>query len=253
MDSDNIDNSLIGNMIEDVDKASVPSQKEDESLSDKPPLGKKPKTCTSDVWKSFTKIGVVDGKEKAKCNGCGKEYVIGSSKIGTSTLLRHIPKCVALSKFHNIGVMMLDQVGRLRSRQLDHKRVREVMSMAIIEHDLPYSFVEYRWIRELYKLFNPDVKHISRNTAMSDVWKFYLDQKDKLKQCMAKSPGRICLTSDCWTAYTTEGYICLTAHFIDDTWKLNSRILAFCKMEPPHSGAELAGKILNCLKEWGID
>ncbi|KAF7815103.1 zinc finger BED domain-containing protein RICESLEEPER 2-like [Senna tora] len=227
MNSDNVDSS-IGNMIkENVAKVSASSQKEDETLSEKPPLSKKPKTCTSEVWKYFTRIGIVDGKEKAQCKG--------------------------LPKYKNIGVMMLDQAERLRPRQVDPKRVREVMSMAIIEHDLPYSFVEYRRVRELLNLLNPDVKHISRNTAMSDVWKFYLDQKDKLKKRMAKSRGRICLTSDCWTSYTTEGYICLTAHFIDESWKLNSKILSFCKMEPPHSGVELARKIFNCLKEWGID
>ncbi|KAF7820896.1 zinc finger BED domain-containing protein RICESLEEPER 2-like [Senna tora] len=191
MNSDNVDSS-IGNMIkENVAKVSASSQKEDETLSEKPPLSKKPKTCTSEVWKYFTRIGIVDGKEKAQCKG--------------------------LPKYKNIGVMMLGQAGRLRSRQVDPKRVREVMSMAIIKHDLPYSFVEYRRVRELLNLLNPDVKHISRNTAMSDVWKFYLDQKDKLKKHMAKSCGRICLTSDCWTSYTTEGYICLTAHFIDES------------------------------------
>ncbi|KAF7814548.1 zinc finger BED domain-containing protein RICESLEEPER 2-like [Senna tora] len=136
MNSDNVDSS-IGNMVkENVAKVNASSQKEDETLSEKPPLSKKPKTCTSEVWKYFTRIGVVDDKEKAQCKGCTRKYVIDSFNIGTSTLLRHIPKCAGLPKYHNIGVMMLDQVGRLRSRQVDPKRVREVMSMAIIEHDL---------------------------------------------------------------------------------------------------------------------
>lgn len=74
--------------------------------------------------------------------------MIGGSKIGTSTLGRHIPKCPQLAKFHNVGMMMIDQAEKLRSRKVDHKRLREVLSMAIIEHDLPYSFVEYRWVRE---------------------------------------------------------------------------------------------------------
>ena len=53
--------------------------------------------------------------------------------------------------------------------------------MAIIKHDLPYAFVEYKWVRELHKIYNPDVKHISRNTAVFDVWSFYLQQKEKVK------------------------------------------------------------------------
>nr|GMD28139.1 zinc finger BED domain-containing protein RICESLEEPER 2-like [Ipomoea batatas] len=102
-----------------------PSIEEVEQPNSEEPKPKRPKSTTSDVWKSFTKIGVVDGKEKAKCNGCGKEYIVGGIRYGTSSLLCHIPKCVALPKYHNVGTMMLDAQGKLRSRQLDHKRLRE--------------------------------------------------------------------------------------------------------------------------------
>lgn len=183
----------------------VPSPEQPNSEQPKPKRAKKAKT--SDVWNSFTSIGIVDGKEKYKCKGCGKEYVVCGSKYGTSTLNRHIPKCVALPKYHNIGVMMLDEQGKLKSRQVDHKRIREIISMAVIEHNLPYSFVEYKWIRELHKSLNPDAKTYTRNTAMSDVWKFYIEKKEELKQELAKIPSRICLTSDCWTSINVEGFI----------------------------------------------
>ena len=70
---------------------------------------------------------------------------------------------------------------------------------------------------------------------------------------LAKILGRVCLTSDLWTSCTQEGYICLTAHYVDLNWKLNSKILAFCGMPPPHSGVELAKKIMELLTEWKID
>nr|GLL21419.1 uncharacterized protein LOC109182641 [Ipomoea trifida] len=109
-----------------------PSIEEVEQPNSEEPKPKRAKSTTFDVWESFTKIGMVDGKEKAKCNGCGKEYTFGGIRYGTSSLLRHIPKCVALPKYHNIGTMMLDAQGKLRSRQLDHKRLQEVMAMAVI-------------------------------------------------------------------------------------------------------------------------
>nr|GMC95609.1 zinc finger BED domain-containing protein RICESLEEPER 2-like [Ipomoea batatas] len=92
-----------------------PSIEEVEQPNSEEPKPKRAKSTTSDVWKSFTKIGMVDGKEKAKCNGCGKEYIVGGIRYGTSSLLRHIPKCVALPKYHNVGTMMLDAQGKLRS------------------------------------------------------------------------------------------------------------------------------------------
>ena len=187
-----------------------------------------------------------------KCNGCGKEYAWSGSNYGTSTLKRHINICKSLVKYQDVGVM-LDHERKLRSKKIDQKQVRELICMSIISHDLPLSFVKYKWIKELMKYLNPTVKHISRLIATNDIRKFYLAQKEKLKQVMSKSPRRICLTSDCWIACTTKGYICLIAHFVDDNWKLNNKILSFCKMESPHSGFELAKKVYDCLKDWEID
>jgi hypothetical protein len=65
--------------------------------------------------------------------------------------------------------------------------------------------------------------------------------------------GRICLTSDLWTSINTEGFITLTAHFVDSNWTLQSKILNFCHMPPPHSGFELYKKLNSLLVEWGID
>ncbi|XP_019194890.1 PREDICTED: zinc finger BED domain-containing protein RICESLEEPER 2-like [Ipomoea nil] len=123
------------------------------------------------------------------------------------------------------------------------------MAMAIIEHNLPYSFVEYRRVREMLLICNPDVNEYTRNTAVNDVGNVYLDKKMELKQQLSRSPSRICLTSDCWTAYTVEGYICITAHFVDRNWKLNSKILAFCKIEPPHTGLKAASTSIQKSRE----
>ena len=83
--------------------------------------------------------------------------------------------------------------------------------------------------------------------------KIYLVEKEKLKNQLARSSGRVCLTTDCWTACTTRGYITLTAHFIDDDWKLNSKLLNFSHLEPPHTGHELSRKVVEFLREWGIE
>ena len=66
-----------------------------------------------------------------------------------------------------------------------------------------------------------------------------LIEKDKSKKALERIPSRVCLTSDLWTASTNEGYMCLTAHFVDEDWKLNNKVLSFCHMPPPHTGLEL--------------
>ncbi|KAL3646943.1 hypothetical protein CASFOL_009487 [Castilleja foliolosa] len=192
---------------------------------------------TSVVWQYFDKVGVgKDGKERAQCK-------------------RHLGKCKNVPKFHEteVGKLMFDQAGKLRSRKIDNKVVRDIIAMAIIEHDLPFSFTEYRRIRELLKYINPEGKAYSRRTATVDVINMYETEKEKLKQVLARVPGRICLTSDVWTSCTTEGYISLTAHFVDESWKLQSKILNFAHFPPPHSGIELAKIVFYFLREWGIE
>ena len=44
---------------------------------------KRPRGTTSKVWDHFTKIGIKDHKEKAKCNACGAEYISGGTKVRT--------------------------------------------------------------------------------------------------------------------------------------------------------------------------
>ena len=70
---------------------------------------------------------------------------------------------------------------------------------------------------------------------------------------LKSAPGRISLTSDLWTSIITDGYMCLTAHFLDKNWVLHKRVLNFCLMPPPHNGISLFEKIYNLLCEWGIE
>jgi len=78
-------------------------------------------------------------------------------------------------------------------------------------------------------------------------------EKQKVKSLLNVCSGRISLTFDLWTSLTTNGYICLTAHFIDKNWVLSKRVLSFSFMPPPHNGASLTKNIYSLLEEWGID
>jgi len=149
-------------------------------------------------------------------------------------MLCHLSKCMVLKKLkHNdVGKMIIDHTGKLRSREIDQKVLDDLISMAIIQHGLPYNFVEYKWIKELLVYLNPKVRVPSRNTIVSNISKKFYEHKERVKLAMRKSHSRNCLTSDCWTFINQEGFICLTAHFFYLSWRLKSKIIAFCKMEP---------------------
>ncbi|KAF1866175.1 hypothetical protein Lal_00031479 [Lupinus albus] len=65
----------VDNEMEDVEDKIQESQSDEMVKSNK-----RRKSLTSDVWKSFTKIGVADdGIERAKCNGCQTIYKCGDN------------------------------------------------------------------------------------------------------------------------------------------------------------------------------
>jgi len=45
--------------------------------------------------------------------------------------------------------------------------------------------------------------------------------------------------------------MCLTAHWIDNDWKLKKGILNFCPI-PTHKDDELGRVVERCLVEWGV-
>ncbi|BAB02100.1 unnamed protein product [Arabidopsis thaliana] len=201
------------------------------------------KRLKSDVWKEFRPILELeeDGKQRGRCIHYDKKLIIENSQ-GTSALKRHLQICQKRPQVLSEKIVY------------DHKVDREMVSEIIVYHDLPFRYVEYEKVRARDKYLNPNCQPICRQTAGNDVFKRYELEKGKLKKFFEQFRGRVCCTADLWTARgIVTGYICLTAHYVDDEWRLNNKILAFCDMKPPHTGEELANKILSCLKEWGLE
>lgn len=210
-----------------------------------PPQNKsKGKRKRSKCWRTFEIVGdmLEDGTNNIECTKCGHVYCLNLRRSGTTTLLRHMEQCSKTRNTPSCG-----------NRKLDMMVFREMIGLAIIEHDLPFSFVEYRRVREAFMYANSNIEFWSRNTAAADCLKIYEKEKLKLKKSLDEIPGRFCFTTDLWRSLTIEGYMCLTAHYIDSEWKLKTKILSFCAFPPPHTGAGIATKVLALLKEWGLE
>jgi len=104
------------------------------------------------------------------------------------------------------------------------KRYRKVLVASIIKHDLPFRYVEYNGVREMMQYLRSDVPHICGNIAKVDMHKMYLREKQRVKSMSNVCSVRICLTSDLWTSLTTDGYMCLTTHFVDKDWVLHKMV-----------------------------
>ncbi|XP_017970388.1 PREDICTED: zinc finger BED domain-containing protein DAYSLEEPER-like [Theobroma cacao] len=194
------------------------------ATDEKKPCQSKNRKLTSKLWTFFERLlekNSSDGKSKVKCKLCG--YILNyESKYGTGNLKRHNDNCVRKDT-RDIGQMIFSKEHNsmlMRSSKFDLEKFRELVVAAIVMHNLPLSFVEYIGTKSMLSYLREDVVLISRNTVKADIIKMHKREKCKIQSLLQESPGRICLTFDLWTSVVTDGYMCLTAHFVNKNWVL---------------------------------
>ncbi|KAF2283068.1 hypothetical protein GH714_043812 [Hevea brasiliensis] len=98
----------------------------------------------------------------------------------------------------------------------------------------------------------PKFKIPSRWTISRDCYLVYVEERSKLKSYLKRNCQRVSLTTDTWTSLQRINYMCITAHFIDNDWKLHKKIINFCPITS-HKGDAIGRAIETCLLEWGLD
>ncbi|KAL1206425.1 hypothetical protein V5N11_020790 [Cardamine amara subsp. amara] len=62
----------------------------------------------------------------------------------------------------------------------------------------------------------------SRRTATRDIVKMFVERKAAMRQWFISSKQRVSLTTDIWTCdITGSSYMVITAHYLDQEWRLN--------------------------------
>ncbi|KAK4278421.1 hypothetical protein QN277_016269 [Acacia crassicarpa] len=121
-----------------------------------------------------------------------------------------------------------------------------------LSNEVPFRCVEKEGLTELCQEFQPKFQMPSRWTAARDCYGIYKEQANILTKYFKTSKVHVSFTTDCWTSMQNNNYMCLTAHWIDDDWILQKRILNFCEIKD-HRGESIAKQIEDCLFQWGID
>ena len=67
----------------------------------------------------------------------------------------------------------------------------------------------------------------SPTTITRDYLNMYLKERAQFREILSKFGQTVSLTTDTWTSYQNMNYMSLNAHFIDDHWRLQKRILNF--------------------------
>ncbi|KAH0875529.1 hypothetical protein HID58_072891 [Brassica napus] len=215
----------------------------------------------SAVWNDFDKVrkGEI---HVAICRHC-KKRLSGSSASGTSHLRNHLIRCKrrASSNETPLELAIVDQTKHEHNASvinsgLDQRRSRFDLARMIILHGYPLTMVEdvgFRvFLRNLQPLFEPVVFE----RVESDCMEIYAKEKHKIFEDLDKLPGKISISVDVWNGGASDDsdeFLCLAAHYIDDTWELRKRVLNFFMVDPSHTDVMLAEVVITCLMEWDID
>ena len=176
----------------------------------------------------------VNGAEKAECKYC-KKKLVGSSKCGTRHLHDHFNSC-ARRPVRDIRQHIL--VGQQKKVDGTTSYVskytfnpdtsRKDLTKMIIIHEYPLSIVKHHGFRKFVGGLPPLFNVSSRNTIKSDFFKIYDIERQNTLKMLEKNTSRVAVMTNIWTTSNQKkGFMALTAHFIDQNWNMQTRIMRY--------------------------
>ncbi|KAK6196376.1 hypothetical protein SNE40_001613 [Patella caerulea] len=224
-----------------------------------------PAKYKSKVWVNF---GFLKGDNtKVVCRICKTiiKFCGNTTNLNTHLTRHHSGDCLNSS-----AKTASSTCGEVQGRQCQHptidsafqnklsrnsKRATEItdsVTRFIIQDLQPYSVVEDKGFKHMLSILEPRYtipgRHYFADTAVPQLYK---SVKDDI-QLQLRETSRVAITSDGWTSNSTQSYVTITVHFINDLWELCSFVLQTREMAESHTGSNLAQVLLEAVDEWQI-
>lgn len=201
----------------------------------------------------FTRYADKNGKPRGKCKYCGKTYAVDHVKTGNSRMRNHMKVCKKYIDKANVEEdNQTIQSFTGSSSEINQEGIEHALARMIIMNGMPLTIVQAEGFREFVSELCPEFVIPSLKAIATICYRMYLDEKEKLRNYFKLTGPRVSLTTDTWTCIRGLTYLCLTAHYIDDDWKLHKVMLNFIPCSTDEA-EEVGLQIEKCLLEWGID
>ncbi|KAK3120575.1 hypothetical protein QOZ80_9AG0690210 [Eleusine coracana subsp. coracana] len=190
---------------------------------------------------------------KAVCRYCGLKLT-STKRSGTNSLRNHVaescPRITDAERKRFVATMK--DKAMEGSFTFDPRRTRELLVKWCISAKVAFNKFDDPFFAPLIQSLQPSFNGVGRQTMCNDSVGRYQRIKEELRNELGSLDSTICFTSDIWTSNQKLGYICLTAHYIDASFVLKKKIIAFKDIKYPHTGLAIEDGITKCLIEWGI-
>ena len=91
----------------------------------------------------------------------------------------------------------------------------------------------------------------SRPHVTTTCKRIYSTLKEELKGILVSKD--VAITTDLWTSRAIKSYITITAHFLDEQWNLQNKVLLTPEMPERHTAKHIAERLQESVKDWNID
>lgn len=135
---------------------------------------------------------------------------------------------------------------------VDPKVTRDFMTKFWINANVAFKKIEDRFFKKMMKSAHPSLEVHGRQTLRNDCMSVWEVERRKVADGFACSDSRVSFTTDMWTSVQDLGYICLTAHYIDNEYKLHNHTINFKQVPHPHNSTAIHSTIMECLYEWDL-
>lgn len=230
-----------------------------------------PASFRSAVWKYYgfpTKDGTTD-KSKTICKICLAtfKYCAGS----TSSMSAHLKSQHSIDEKSEVlqSKTAKTSPGTKNSTGTGQSKIQDVMKNKLprsgnrataitksigvfIAKDMrPYSVVENKGFQHMINVLEPRYDLPSRVYFSEKVIpKLYEEVKAEVESDL-KNAEFVALTSDGWTSRSTESYITVTAHFIQE-WNIKNYVLQTRRMDESHTSENLSKILTSAISEWNL-
>ena len=117
--------------------------------------------------------------------------------------------------------------------------------------DLRYiAVIDGCGFNKLLTCLEPGYTFPPRTFVRNSLKQRYSIMKQKLQE--SRSVRKLAVTTDIWTSRATEAYMTITAHCINDEWKVESNVFCTSEMAERHAGINIAPTIQEVLEVWNI-
>ncbi|KAL3508215.1 hypothetical protein ACH5RR_033597 [Cinchona calisaya] len=128
------------------------------------------------------------------------------------------------------------------------EQIRMAFTGMVCIEECPPRMIECPIFKDFVSTLNPFVKTGDFQSLKDDCLKYYEAEMIQIKHVLTNMDGKINLSVEMLKRYAFYDYLCLRAHFVDDTWKLKKWVLRFQILH----WESIPEAILKILEYWGI-